>query len=136
VRVVHAGLSDGLEGRSLTLARKWLKFFRHLNHRERSLGKLPLLILAIGVSDMVEKLASHLAQPCGKLPAEFLVAVHWLPVLYLRPIQSMAALSLSPCSGHCRGHRLLSASIFCSISPFLRISILLLQDSSSSLGFL
>jgi hypothetical protein len=55
----------GLEGCSLTLTRKWLKFLRHLNHRERSLDKLPFLLSAIGPSNVVKKLASHLAQPCG-----------------------------------------------------------------------
>jgi hypothetical protein len=81
VKVLRAGLSDGLEGRSVTLAHKWLKFFRHLNHRQRPLNKLPFLVLAIGISNVVEKVASYLAQPCGKLPPEFFMIGHWQHLL-------------------------------------------------------
>jgi hypothetical protein len=65
VKVLRAGLSNGLGGRALALYCERLKCLRILDHRERSLDKLPFLLPTIGTSKAVKKVASHLAQPCG-----------------------------------------------------------------------
>jgi hypothetical protein len=50
---------------TLVCARERQKFACKWSHPERPPDKLPFLLLIVGNSNVIKKIASHLAQPCG-----------------------------------------------------------------------